>query len=89
MNIRYEILRRKDKNRSLADRRKLLMQWTSVYESYHLDRPGKYHRNRAEKHWRYMEEIRCLTLEIHLNGSEIQRLRAILKADEIPCLLHV
>lgn len=85
MNIRYEILRRKDNNRSLAERRKLLEQWTSVYESYHLDSPGKDHRNRAEKHWRYVEEIRSLTLEIDLNGSEIQRLRAILKAGETSC----
>ena len=79
MNIRYEILRRKEKNRALGQRRKLLEQWTSVHETYHMNNPGKDHRNRAAMYWREMDEIRCLTLEIDLNGSEILRLKTILK----------
>ena len=69
MNIRYEILRRKDKNRALGQRRKLLEQWTSVYRNYFINYPGKDHRNGTEMYLREMDEIRCLTLEIDLNGS--------------------
>lgn len=78
MNIRYEILRRKDKNRALSERRKLLKQWTWAYEV--SNRPGKDHRSYHESYLRHLEEIRCLTLEIDLNGFEILRLRAILKS---------
>ena len=82
MNIRYEILRRKDKNRALGQRRKLLEQWTSVHRNYFMNCPGKDHRNRTAMYLREMDEIRCLTLEIDLNGSEILRLRAMLKEGE-------
>ena len=82
MNIRYEILRRKDKNRALGQRRKLLEQWTSVYRNYFINYPGKDHRNGTEMYLREMDEIRCLTLEIDLNGSEILRLRSMLKEGE-------
>lgn len=82
MNIRYEILRRKDKNRALGQRRKLLEQWTSVHRNYFMNYPGKDHRNRTAMYLREMDEIRCLTLEIDLNGSEILRLRSMLKEGE-------
>ena len=77
MNIRYEILRRKDRNRALGDRRKLLKQWISVYDGNTC--PGKYHRVYHEKHLEHVEEVVHLTLEIDLNGMEIVRLRSLLK----------
>ena len=77
MNIRYEILRRKDRNRALGDRRKLLKQWISVYDRNTC--PGKYHRLYHEKHLEHAEEVVHLTLEIDLNGMEIVRLRSLLK----------
>ena len=80
-SLRYEILRRKDKNRALGQRRKLLEQWASVYPRL-LQTPGKDHRGYALNHWRHIDEIRCLTLEINLNGAEIVRLRLLLKKTE-------
>ena len=50
MNIRYQILSLKDKNRALADRCRLLKQWISVYESHHVLHPGKDHRQISVKH---------------------------------------
>ena len=76
--LRDQILRRKDKNRALADRRKLITQWVSVYHMQ-IQTPGKYHRNFVKSHWEHVDEIRCLTLEINLNGAEIVRLRLLLK----------
>ena len=76
--LRDQILRRKQKNRALADRRKLITQWVSVYH-IQIQTPGKYHRNFVKRHWEHVDEIRCLTLEINLNGAEIVRLRLLLK----------
>ena len=76
--LRDQILRRKDKNRALGQRRKLLEQWVSVYH-IQIQTPGKYHRNFVKRHWEHVDEIRCLTLEINLNGAEIVRLRLLLK----------
>ena len=76
--LRDQILRRKQKNRALADRRKLITQWVSVYH-IQIQTPGKYHRNFVKRHWEHVDEIRCLTLEINLNGAEIVRLRFLLK----------
>lgn len=78
-DLKNEILRRKQKNRALGDRRKLLEQWMSVYENYHINNPGKDHRRYAEMYWRERDEHRALTLEIDLNGAEITRLRRMLK----------
>ena len=77
-DLKNEILRRKQKNRALADRRKLITQWVSVYHMQ-IQTPGKYHRNFVKSHWEHVDEIRCLTLEINLNGAEIVRLRLLLK----------
>lgn len=79
--LRDQILRRKDKNRALGQRRKLLEQWASVYPRL-LQTPGKDHRGYARQHWRHVDEIRCLTLEIDLNGAEILRLRQLLKSSQ-------
>ena len=81
VDLRNEILRRKQKNRALADRRKLITQWVSVYHMQ-IQTPGKYHRNFVKSHWEYVDEIRCLTLEIDLNGAEIVRLRQLLKSSQ-------
>lgn len=81
VDLRNEILRRKQKNRALADRRKLITQWVSVYH-IRIQTPGKYHRNFVKRHWEYVDEIRCLTLEIDLNGAEIVRLRQLLKSSQ-------
>ena len=78
VDLRNEILRRKQKNRALADRRKLITQWVSAYD-IQIQTPGKYHRNFVKRHWEHVDEIRCLTLEINLNGAEIVRLRLLLK----------
>lgn len=81
VDLRNEILRRKQKNRALGQRRKLLEQWASVYPSL-LQTPGKDHKGYALNHWRHVDEIRCLTLEINLNGAEIIRLRQLLKSSQ-------
>ena len=81
VDLRNEILRRKDKNRALGQRRKLLEQWVSVYH-IQIQTPGKYHRNFVKRHWEHVDEIRCLTLEIDLNGAEIVRLRQLLKSSQ-------
>ena len=81
VDLRNEILRRKQKNRALADRRKLITQWVSVYD-IQIQTPGKYHRNFVKRHWEHVDEIRCLTLEIDLNGAEILRLRQLLKSSQ-------
>lgn len=79
VDLRNEILRRKQKNRALGQRRKLLEQWVSVYH-IQIQTPGKYHRHFVKRHWGHVDEIRCLTLEIDLNGAEIVRLRQLLKS---------
>ena len=85
VDLRNEILRRKQKNRALGQRRKLLEQWASVYPRL-LQTPGKDHRGYARQHWRHIDEIRCLTLEIDLNGAEISRLRLLLKfGSDVQC----
>lgn len=76
MNIRYQILSLKDKNRALADRCRLLKQWISVYESHHVLHPGKDHRQISVMHWNHVEELKDLIHQIESNGSKIQCLKS-------------
>lgn len=75
MNNREEILKLKQENRALCDRRKLVLHYSETSQWYIENRPGQIHRTYQEQALHYKKEYTLLTSLIELNGRIILKLR--------------